>query len=217
MIDYLIETSLILLFIIALILFFTIGISFWYAFYPIITIIFYIDKFNKTQEKYKYDLRFWIESLNVIDVALLIAYIISLSLYFAFTEFKELCYYINIGSFVVYIFNNNLIKSDYFVMHSTFALPYVDFTKNKRYIIGKIRDIIKYDLHPEDLELLSELKINPITIHIYDNDELRNSAARLTYHQFTIKNIIDESVYSISINKELLPYLNKGDNNENWC
>ena len=212
MIDYLIETSLILLFIIALILFFTIGISFWYAFYPIITIIFYIDKFNKTQEKYKYDLRFWIESLNVIDVALLIAYIISLSLYFAFTEFKELCYYINIGSFVVYIFNNNLIKSDYFVMHSTFALPYVDFTKNKRYIIGKIRDIIKNDLHPEDIELLSYLKTNSITIHTYDNDELRNSAYRLVHHQFAIKHVIDENAYSISINEKLLPYL--GDNNE---
>lgn len=210
--DYLIESLLMLLLFIALVLFFIIGVSFWYACYPIFLIIYYIKKFNNTQEKHKYDLKFWIESLNIIDAILVISYIISLSLYFAFTDFKEWCFYINIGSLVVYLLNNE-IKSEYFVRHSTFALPYVDFTKNKRYIIGKIKDIIKYDLHPEDIELLSDLKTNSVTVHSYDKEEFKNSVYRLTYHQFAIKHIIDENDYSISINNELLTYL-KGDNNE---
>lgn len=209
MTDYLIETSLILLFIIALILFFVIGLSFWYVCYPIFTIVYLIKNFNKTQEKHKYDLKFWIESLNIIDAALIIAYIISLSLYFTFTDFKHLCFYINIGSFVLYLINNEF-KSKYFSSHSIFALPYVDFTKDKRYIIGKINDIIKYDLHPEDLKLLSNIKTTPVIVH--SNDEFRNSAYRLVHHQFAIRYIIDENTYSISINNELLPYL--GDNYE---
>jgi hypothetical protein len=212
LLNYIIESLLMLLLFIALILFFTIGVSFWYVCYPIFIIIYYIKNFNKTQEKYKYDLKFWIESLNILDAVLVISYIISLSLYFAFTEFKYLCFYINIGSFVLYLLNNES-KSRYFVNHSIFALPYVDFTKNKRYIIGKIKDIIKYDLYPEDIELLSDLKTNSVTVHTYDNDELRNSASRLAYHQFAIKHVIDDSTYSISINNELLPYL-KGDTNE---
>lgn len=207
--NYLIETLLIVLIIIALFLYFTIGISFWYACYPIFTIVYLIKNYNNTQEEHKYNLKFWIESLNILDAILIITYMISLSLYFVFTDLKYLCFYINIGSFVLYLINNE-IKSKYFSSHSIFALPYVDFTKNKRYIIGKIKDIIKYDLHPEDLKLLSELKTTPVTVH--PNDEFRNSAYRLIHHQFAIKHIIDENTYYISINNELLPYL--GDNYE---
>lgn len=210
--NYLIETLLIVLIIIALFLYFTIGISFWYACYPIFTIVYLIKNFNNTQEKHKYNLKFWIESLNILDAILIITYIISLSLYFVFTDLKYLCFYINIASFVAYLVNNE-IKSKYFYRHSIFALPYVDFKKNNKYIRSKIKDIIKYDLHPEDIELLSDLKTNSVTVHTYDNDEFRNSAYRLIKHQFAIKNIIDENDYSININNELLPYL-KGDNNE---
>lgn len=206
-----INTLLIILFIIAVVLFFIIGVSFWYVCYPVFTIIYYIKTFNETQEKYKYDLKFWIESLNLLDLTLIISYMISLSLFLVFTGFKHLCFYINIGSFVAYLLNNE-IKSKYFAQHSIAALPYVDFTQNKRFIERKIKDIVKYDLHPEDIELLSYLKTNSITIHTYDNDELRNSAYRLVHHQFAIKHVIDENAYSISINEKLLPYL--GDNNE---
>lgn len=211
MIDYLVETLLIILLFIAFILYFTIGVSFWYACYPIFTIIYLVKYFNRTQEKNKYDLKFWIESLNILDAILIITYIISLSLYFAFTDLKYLCFYINIGSFVIYLINNQ-IKSEYFARHSIFALPYVDFNQNKKFIINKINGIVKYDLWQDDIELIKQLKDNEEMAFYYNdsnNEELKNSIYRLTRCQFVTKKEVDNNKYIISINEKLVPYLNK--------
>lgn len=211
--DYLIEPLLILLLFIAFILLFIVGIVFWYVAFPILIIVTTARTFNRTQEKYKYNLKFWIESLNILDFLLIITYILSLGLYFITNDARQLCLYLNIGTFVGFVFNQSTVKQDYFVSKSKFALSYVDFSESKRFIKNKIYDIMKYDLHPGDIELLSDLKTNPITVHSYDEDEFKNSASRLVHHQFAIKNIINENDYSISINNKLLPYL-KGDTNE---
>lgn len=208
LLNYLIETSLLLLFGLALLLFCTIGIFFWYVCYPIFTIISTIRTFNRTQDQYKYDLKFWIESLNIIDLILVISYMISLGLYFLSKDAHELCMYINIGSFVVWIFNYNTIKTDYFANRSKFALNYVDFNESKKFIISKINDIMKYDLYPEDLKLLYSLKSNEMKITTLDeNEDFKNSISRLLRCKFIIKNIIDEYTYVLSVNKELLPYI----------
>ena len=72
--DYLIEPLLILLLFIAFILLFIVGIVFWYVAFPILIIVTTVRTFNRTQEKYKYDLKFWIESLNILDFLLIITH-----------------------------------------------------------------------------------------------------------------------------------------------
>ena len=205
--DYLINTLLALVLVVTLILFFMIGTIFWYAFLPIISILNKIRIFNKTQDQYKYDLRFWIESLNILDALLVITYIISLSLYFISAELREFCLYLNIGSFILCIFNSTT-KSDYFANRSIFALPYVDFNQKPKFIVSKINDIARYDLFTEDIEILKGLKYDDIKTNKFDeNENFRNSIYRLTRCQFVIKKEIDDTSYILSINKKILPYL----------
>ncbi|GEM_PF-5420747 len=115
--NFLIETLLILLLIIAFILIFTIGVVFWYVIFPILIIFSIIRTFNRTQEQYKYDLKFWIESLNALDFLLIIAYIVSLGLYFISDDTQQLSLYINIGTFIGFIFNSTN-KKNYFIKRS---------------------------------------------------------------------------------------------------
>lgn len=202
------------LFGIAIIFYIAFSMNFWFIFFPIAIIVNIILIFKTIQEKYVYDFKFWIDSLNILDAALIIAYIISLSMYLYSKGLYEIYNLINIISFVIYIFNHSLKEKD-LMKKSKYALPYVNFNDKPKNILNRINNILQYDLDSDDILMLKELLENDITIYNFDDDEKKNSAYRLTHHKFALKSVKNnEMPYTISIDEQLIPYLNQMNINQ---
>jgi hypothetical protein len=195
------------LFGIGLFFFIAFGMDYWLLFFPL-AIIANIILISKTiQEKYLYDLKFWFGMMNIIDAVIVIAYVISLSLYLTSKQYFEIYNLINLFSFGAYMLNHSS-KEEYLSKRSKFALPYVDFNESPKNIKNKIYNIFKYNLLEDDIEMLRELLEKDITIDSYDDDYKKHSAYILTYHQFALKNN-QETPYQLTINKKIIPYISE--------